>query len=85
MAASTPEKDIKSTDPIVPVASIQDVDDITKLPDALHTDIGLELYKESLAMDPTERDAIAKRVKMKLDCILMPVVTIFSLVGTRTS
>lgn len=56
----------------------QEVGEMEKLPDTLHTDIGLELYKQSLEMDPTERDAIAKRVKMKLDCILMPLVSLIA-------
>lgn len=39
-----------------------------------HTDIAHNLYKESLDMDPIERDIVAKRVLRKLDFIVLPMV-----------
>lgn len=40
-----------------------------------HVDAVHQLYKESLLMNPAEREQIAKRVKTKLDCILLPLVS----------
>ncbi|KIM92936.1 hypothetical protein OIDMADRAFT_62060 [Oidiodendron maius Zn] len=37
-----------------------------------HTDIAHVLYKESLEMDPMEREIIAKRVLRKLDFVVLP-------------
>lgn len=75
MASQDFEKQINdSTDPIAQAPSLHNDEDMHKLPDGMHADIGLELYREALLMDPAEREAIARRVKMKLDCILMPMV-----------
>jgi hypothetical protein len=63
-----------AAEPITHVLSNEELGSVEKLPDRLHTDIGLELYREALLMDPAEREAIAKRVKVKLDCILLPMV-----------
>jgi hypothetical protein len=62
-----------AADPITHVLSNEELGEVEKLPDGLHADIGLELYREALLMDPAEREAIAKRVKTKLDCILLQV------------
>lgn len=75
MASQDFEKQVNnSTDPIAQAPSLHNDEDMHKLPDGMHADIGLELYREALLMDPAEREAIARRVKMKLDCILMPMV-----------
>jgi len=42
--------------------------------DVVHIDIGWDLYQQALLLDPADRDAIAKRVKRKLDLILLPMV-----------
>lgn len=42
--------------------------------DNLHTDIGLSYYQRALEIDPVTRDAIARRVKKKIDCFLLPAV-----------
>lgn len=47
----------------------------TKLVDEAQGDIGWDLYQAALLMDPAERDMIAKRVKLKLDFILLPLVS----------
>ena len=43
-----------------------------------HVDTAYKLYKESLLMHSTEREQIAKRVKTKLDYILLPLVSSIS-------
>ncbi len=43
-----------------------------KLADDRHTDIAYGLYKESLEMDPVQRELIAKKVLRKLDFIVLP-------------
>lgn len=40
-----------------------------------HVDTVNQLYKESLLMNPAEREQIAKRVRTKLDWILLPLVS----------
>lgn len=40
----------------------------------LHTDVALSLYKESLSLDPARSYALSKRVRRKLDTILLPMV-----------
>jgi hypothetical protein len=47
----------------------------TKISDEVTGDIGWDLYQSALLMDPAERDAIAERVKLKLDLILLPLVS----------
>lgn len=47
---------------------------ITKLSDEAPNDIGWDAYQAALLMDPAEREAIAKRVKLKIDFILLPLV-----------
>lgn len=42
-----------------------------------HSDIGFGLYQEALQINPAEREQIAKTVKLKLDCILLPLVSAF--------
>ena len=75
MASQDFEKHVNDlTDPISQAPSLPNDEDMHKLSDCMHTDIGFELYREALLMDPAEREAIARRVKMKLDCILMPMV-----------
>jgi hypothetical protein len=66
---------ISASDYINRISSTQELGDMEKLPNSLHNDIGLELYKQSLEIDPAKRDAIAKHIKMKLDCILMSLVS----------
>ncbi len=46
-----------------------------KLNDDVHNDLGHDMYLASLQIDPAERDAIAKRVKRKLDFIVLPIVS----------
>jgi hypothetical protein len=41
-------------------------------PDQDHTDIGYGYYQEALEMDPAERDMLSKKLKKKLDFILLP-------------
>lgn len=41
----------------------------------IHTDIGLDYYRQSLLMDPEHREAVAKRVLKKIDFILLPAVS----------
>jgi len=38
-------------------------------------DIGQSLYNQALAMDPQRRDDVAKKVKSKLDRVLIPMVS----------
>jgi hypothetical protein len=38
-------------------------------------DIGQSLYDQGLAMDPDHREVVAKKVKKKLDRILLPMVS----------
>jgi hypothetical protein len=52
----------------------EELGDAEKISDGLHTDISPEIYREVLLMYLTEREAIAKRVETKLDCILLPMV-----------
>jgi hypothetical protein len=40
-----------------------------------HTDVAYNLYRESLDMEPAERERIAKRVLLKLDMLLLPMVS----------
>jgi hypothetical protein len=42
-----------------------------------HNDIGFGLYQEALQFNPVEREQIAKTVKLKLDRILLPLVSAF--------
>lgn len=42
-----------------------------------HSDIGFGLYQEALQINPVEREQIAKTVKLKLDRILLPLVSAF--------
>jgi hypothetical protein len=49
--------------------------EFTEMSSADHTDIAHALYKESLEMDPIEREIIAKRVLRKLDFIVLPMVS----------
>jgi hypothetical protein len=58
---------------ITPVKSEAD-SEILEKSDQDHTDIGYGFYQESLEMDPVEREMLAKRVKKKLDFILLPMV-----------
>ena len=53
--------------------------------DGDHTDIALALYKESLSMDPSERDRIAKTVLRKLDFVVLPMVNQPSPFASRSS
>ncbi|KAL2812559.1 major facilitator superfamily domain-containing protein [Aspergillus cavernicola] len=55
-----------------------DVDngDMEKLTDDTHNDSGREMYLASLQLAPAERDAIAKRVKRKLDFIVLPIMIV---------
>jgi hypothetical protein len=59
---------------ITPVKSEAD-GEILEKSDQDHTDIGYGFYQESLEMDPVEREMLAKRVKKKLDFILLPMVS----------
>jgi hypothetical protein len=59
---------------ITPVESEAD-GEILEKSDQDHTDIGYGIYQESLEMDPVEREMLAKRVKKKLDFILLPMVS----------
>lgn len=72
--ATADEKSVTSPDDIVSHTRSIEVGDDAKLNDEAQGDIGWDLYQAALLMDPTERDAIAKRVKMKLDFILLPLV-----------
>lgn len=38
-----------------------------------HYDVGLDFYKEALKRDPQELEILARRVKRKLDFILLPI------------
>jgi len=58
---------------ITPVKSEADCEILEKS-DQDHTDIGYGFYQESLEMDPVEREMLAKKVKKKLDFILLPMV-----------
>lgn len=66
--------DIKKSEDLVSRALSIEVGDATKLSDETPGDIGWNLYQAALRMDPAEREAIAKRVKLKLDLILLPLV-----------
>ncbi|RDW72854.1 major facilitator superfamily protein-5 [Coleophoma cylindrospora] len=59
-------------DSVTPAAPISEAGDIEKLPESGHKDVGWDAYQTALLMDASERDAIALRVKHKLDAILMP-------------
>ena len=48
--------------------------DTEKYVETLHTDIGLSYYQQALEIDPVTRDAIARRVKKKIDFCLLPFV-----------
>lgn len=40
-----------------------------------HDDVAYDMFEESLRMDAAERDIIAKRVLLKLDLIVLPMVS----------
>ncbi len=69
--------DIEKSEDLVPKAHSIEIGDATKLSDQSPSDIGWDLYQAALRMDPAEREAIAKRVKLKLDLILLPLVRIY--------
>jgi hypothetical protein len=47
-----------AADPITHILSNEELGPVEKLPDVLHTDIGLELYREALLMDqPSEKQS----------------------------
>lgn len=51
-----------------------EIGEFEKMAVGIHTDLAYTLFKESLEMDPGERDLIARRVKRKLDFIVLPMV-----------
>jgi hypothetical protein len=59
---------------ITPVKSEAD-GKISEKPDQDHTVIGYGFYQESLEMDHVQREMLAKKVKKKLDFILLPMVS----------
>jgi hypothetical protein len=70
------EKNISATDPITSAPVDHDFDNnMDKLTETGHKDVGWDAYQAALEMDPAERDVIAERVKQKLDRILMPLVS----------
>jgi hypothetical protein len=73
--ATTEEKFIHPPEEIVSHTRSIEIGDDMKLTDEAQGDIGWDLYQAALQMDPVEREAIAKRVKMKLDFILLPLVS----------
>lgn len=52
--------------------SLQDVEADIMPTSAVHTDVALGLYKESLTFDPDRRELVAAKVRRKLDMILLP-------------
>lgn len=70
LTAAADDKDAVARSEIPPA----ELGEIEKSAMGIHTDLAYELYKESLEMDPGERDIIAKRVKRKLDFIVLPMV-----------
>lgn len=71
MAATKDKIDVTSTS-AVPDAS----QDSEKHVANVHTDIGLSYYQRALEIDPSTREVIARRVKRKIDCFLLPGVTV---------
>lgn len=59
---------------VVSVPREKDVEIADVQADAIHSDEGYELFKQSLELEPEERDEIAKKVLLKLDFILLPMV-----------
>ena len=55
-----------------------DSKDTEALTDSTHTDMAYGMYKESLMLDPDVRDKAAKRVLLKLDFIVLPMVRLSS-------
>lgn len=55
-----------------------------KVLDETHIDIGWDLYQDALLIDPDEREVIAKRVKWKIDCYLLPMVVPIDLLAATT-
>lgn len=41
----------------------------------VHTDIGLDYYRQSLLMEPDHREEVAKRVLKKIDFVFLPAVS----------
>ncbi|EXJ89579.1 hypothetical protein A1O3_02646 [Capronia epimyces CBS 606.96] len=53
-----------------------DYGDKESLADDTHNDLGRDMYLASLRIDPAERDMIARRVKRKLDFIVLPIMIV---------
>tara|TARA_R110002060_G_scaffold47632_1_gene58684 strand:+ start:117 stop:380 length:264 start_codon:yes stop_codon:yes gene_type:complete len=74
MALDT-EKSIPAGEDVLTVTRSTEIGDDTKVAGEAPRDIGWDLYQAALLMDPIEREVIAKRVKLKLDFILLPLVS----------
>lgn len=60
---------------VAEAASINIVDEAIKPQiDANHIDSGLDAYTQALELDPEHLERLAKRVRRKLDFILLPLV-----------
>ena len=73
MAATTDKIDVNVTRTSAVPDALQDSE---KHAANVHTDIGLSYYQRALEIDPSTREAIARRVKRKIDCFLLPGVTV---------
>ena len=56
------------------ISYTEDGVEIIVLPSKVHLDMAIELYAESLELDPARRELVAKKVLRKLDFILLPMV-----------
>ena len=68
------EKSSPAGDDVLTATRSIEIGDDTKVAEEAPRDIGWDFYQAALLMDPIEREAIAKRVKLKLDFILLPLV-----------